>query len=117
MRLILVVFCRSRLVVRYMSECKKLASRILQGIAIGLLGEASQHYFSRRFMDDPTELFRVFCYPPHPHPPDADEWGVREHTDYGFLTLLKQDDAGGLEVARISLLLVLLFMGVCRCGR
>jgi isopenicillin N synthase-like dioxygenase len=26
------------------------------------------------------------------------QWGVGEHTDYGLLTMLKQDDAGGLEV-------------------
>ena len=34
-------------------------------------------------------LFRVFHYPPS----DAgDGWGVGEHTDYGLLTLLAQDD-------------------------
>ena len=29
--------------------------------------------------------------------PDA-EWGVGEHTDYGVLTILKQDSTGGLQV-------------------
>jgi isopenicillin N synthase-like dioxygenase len=41
-------------------------------------------------------LFRIFNYPP---PPAGSElWGVGEHTDYGLLTILLQDDAGGLEV-------------------
>jgi isopenicillin N synthase-like dioxygenase len=41
-------------------------------------------------------LFRIFHYPPSPS--DADDWGVGEHTDYGLLTLLLQDDNGGLAV-------------------
>ena len=44
---------------------------------------------------DPLILFRIFHYPPGA--PEG-EWGVGEHTDYGILTLLLQDDAGGLEV-------------------
>jgi isopenicillin N synthase-like dioxygenase len=44
---------------------------------------------------DPTILFRIFHYPPDPAP---GEWGVGEHSDYGLLTFLLQDDAGGLEV-------------------
>jgi isopenicillin N synthase-like dioxygenase len=40
-------------------------------------------------------LFRIFNYPP---PSDPSFWGVGEHTDYGLLTILLQDDAGGLEV-------------------
>src|SRR5262249_20420528 len=31
-------------------------------------------------------------------PADPTLWGVGEHTDYGLLTILLQDDAGGLEV-------------------
>ena len=30
--------------------------------------------------------------------PDANSWGVGEHTDYGLLTILAQDSAGGLQV-------------------
>jgi isopenicillin N synthase-like dioxygenase len=41
-------------------------------------------------------LFRIFHYPPSP--PESDDWGVGEHTDYGLLTLLLQDDNGGLSV-------------------
>ena len=41
-------------------------------------------------------LFRIFHYPPQPA--DDDGWGVGEHTDYGLLTLLAQDDNGGLQV-------------------
>jgi hypothetical protein len=42
-------------------------------------------------------LFRVFRYPAAA--PDDDGWGVGEHTDYGLLTLLAQDSAGGLQVS------------------
>jgi isopenicillin N synthase-like dioxygenase len=45
---------------------------------------------------DPTILFRIFHYPPSL--PSDDAWGVGEHTDYGLLTILRQDDTGGLEV-------------------
>jgi isopenicillin N synthase-like dioxygenase len=45
----------------------------------------------------PTELFRIFRYPPHPHG-DTSTWGVGEHTDYGLLTLLVTDGTPGLEV-------------------
>ena len=40
-------------------------------------------------------LFRIFRYPPTGA---TDDWGVAEHTDYGLLTLLAQDERGGLEV-------------------
>jgi len=50
-------------------------------------------------MADPLVLFRIFHYPPTTRPADGEEaWGVGEHTDYGVLTILKQDDVGGLQV-------------------
>lgn len=52
---------------------------------------------------EPTVLFRIFRYPSTAS--DAElggnvpgQWGVAEHTDYGLLTMLDQDDHGGLEV-------------------
>jgi len=64
------------------------------GLALGLDAE----HFATRYTGDPFVLFRIFHYPAE-REPEAGRWGVGEHTDYGVLTILKQDDAGGLEVA------------------
>jgi len=54
--------------------------------------------FTRQFLK-PTELFRIFNYPPHDgFRYGEDSLGVGEHTDYGYLTILKQDSSGGLQV-------------------
>jgi isopenicillin N synthase-like dioxygenase len=68
------------------------AAALVQGVSLAL-GLDDDH-FARQYLRRPTRLFRIFRYPPTP--PEA--WGVGEHTDYGLLTLLAQDDAGGLEV-------------------
>jgi isopenicillin N synthase-like dioxygenase len=36
-------------------------------------------------------------YPPQSNP-QGQSWGGGEHTDYGLLAILKQDDLGGLQV-------------------
>jgi isopenicillin N synthase-like dioxygenase len=64
----------------------------LVGVALGL----DPRWFERHLTADPTVLFRIFRYPPAP--PGDGGWGVAEHTDYGLLTILRQDDRGGLEV-------------------
>ena len=56
-------------------------------------------YFARRYTADPLILFRIFLYPSRPVPEGLDvRDGVGEHTDYGLLTLLRQDRVGGLQV-------------------
>lgn len=72
-----------------------LGQRVMRAIALALGLDAE--YFSRDLTADPTVLFRVFRYPPV-GTIEAARWGVAEHTDYGLLTLLGQDDTGGLEV-------------------
>ncbi len=80
-------------VLDYIDTNTRAAHAIMEGIALSLGLDAT--YFRERYTADPTILFRIFHYPANA---PADSWGVGEHTDYGLLTLLAQDDAGGLEV-------------------
>jgi isopenicillin N synthase-like dioxygenase len=80
-------------VLEYMAAMTRLGHRLVAGIALSLGLEET--YFAERYTGDPLILFRIFNYPP-PEKPDAQ--GVGEHTDYGLLTILKQDMSGGLEI-------------------
>jgi len=74
-----------------------LGHRVCRGLAQSL--GLSPEYLEERYTRTPTVLFRIFHYPALTGTANAGEsWGVGEHTDYGLLTLLKQDDVGGLEV-------------------
>ncbi len=72
-----------------------LAQFVLSLMAEGL--DLSRHYFRNELTANPTPLFRIFRYPPHPSD-RADRWGVAEHSDYGLLTLLAHDGTAGLQV-------------------
>jgi hypothetical protein len=76
-----------------MAALTRLGHRLVAGLALGL--GLDESYFADRLTGEPLTLFRIFNYPP---PRDPTLWGVGEHTDYGLLTILLQDDAGGLEV-------------------
>ena len=81
-------------VLEYIDRLTAVAQDVLRAVAVSLGLDAE--YFASGYTADPTVLFRIFHYPPAP--PDTDDWGVGEHTDYGLLTLLLQDDNGGLQV-------------------
>ena len=79
-------------VLAYLDALTALARRLVSAIEVGL-GVAPGSLTS--LTADPLILFRIFRYPPGG---DPTRWGVGEHTDYGLLTILRQDDTGGLQV-------------------
>jgi isopenicillin N synthase-like dioxygenase len=82
-------------VLAWLDALTRVGQAVLRGVALSL--DLPGHYFISGYAAQPTVLFRIFHYPPAP--PDSDDWGVGAHTDYGLLTLLAQDDNGGLQVS------------------
>jgi isopenicillin N synthase-like dioxygenase len=82
-------------VLAWMSAMEALGQTLMTGVALGL--GLTDTWFGDHLTGDPTILFRIFRYPPDPGRA-GDGWGVAEHTDYGLLTILLQDEHGGLEV-------------------
>jgi isopenicillin N synthase-like dioxygenase len=74
-----------------------LVRHLQRAIAIDL--GADEHFFAPHFTDA-IGIMRLLHYPPHPGTFDGSTYGAGAHTDYGNLTLLAQDDVGGLEVRR-----------------
>lgn len=85
------------LVEAYDAAMRAFCHRLLRpmALALGLSPEWFKPYFER-----PTTFLRLLHYPPQPPDAPDDAFGSAPHTDYGFITILAQDDAGGLEVRR-----------------
>ena len=81
-------------VLEYMEKVTQVGHIVMKAVALSL--DLDADYFYSRYTKDPLILFRIFHYPPHPA--NQELWGVGEHTDYGLLTILKQDSVGGLQV-------------------
>ena len=82
-------------ILAYIAALTGLGHALMRGLALSLGLEPN--YFAEHGTADPLVLFRIFHYPSRPALPEA-RWGVGEHTDYGLLTILRQDDVGGLEI-------------------
>ncbi|MEM6842655.1 MAG: 2-oxoglutarate and iron-dependent oxygenase domain-containing protein [Bacteroidota bacterium] len=83
-------------VLQYLDSITQLGHTLMRGISLSLGLPAD--YFHHHFTNNPLILFRIFHYPSPPTPETSKSWGVGEHTDYGLLTILKQDQVGGLQV-------------------
>ena len=78
----------------FIGQVDRLARYIIQLIAISLdlPARSLDHHF-----DKPTTFLRMLHYPPQVVN-DAEQFGSAPHTDYGIITVLAQDNSGGLQV-------------------
>jgi isopenicillin N synthase-like dioxygenase len=91
-------------VLEHIAAMTRLGHRLMEGIALAL--GLDRRFFADRYTGDPFVLFRIFHYPAplaprtahSPSTSGGELWGVGEHTDYGLLTILLQDEIGGLAV-------------------
>jgi len=82
---------------QYALAMEQLARRLM-ALCAQALGMAPQAF--EGYMRDPTCTTRLLHYPPQPMAAMPGQIGCGAHTDWGALTLLAQDDAGGLQVQR-----------------
>jgi len=84
---------------RYDAAVRALGLKLLPAFSMAV-GERPD--FFRRFFDPPFTTLRLIHYPRTPKRRPSDLFGIHPHTDYGFLTILAQDEVGGLEVQRVD---------------
>ncbi|MEO6376719.1 MAG: 2-oxoglutarate and iron-dependent oxygenase domain-containing protein [Caulobacteraceae bacterium] len=79
----------------YFNAALGVVRTLLRGLALSL--HLPEDHFTA-FATDPVATLRLLHYPPQPPHPAPGEKGCGAHTDFGALTLLLQDDVGGLQV-------------------
>jgi isopenicillin N synthase-like dioxygenase len=82
-------------VLDYFAAVEALARRLMNGIALSL--DLPWGYFDPSLAEHVSSL-RLLHYPPHPTADPAKEVGCGAHTDWGAITVLAQDEIGGLEI-------------------
>lgn len=84
---------------QHYEDMHALSLTLLRAMAVAL--EIEEDFFDQRFAD-PISVFRMIHYPPRQTASSAEQQGAGAHTDYGCVTLLYQDSAGGLQVRSLE---------------
>ncbi len=80
-------------------DMQALAQTLLRAMTLALGIE--RDFFDTRF-NEPVSVLRLIHYPPRQTASSAEQQGAGAHTDYGCITLLYQDAAGGLQVRNVD---------------
>ena len=90
----------SKTIKSFMEQCKDLALKLLDILSIGLELEEDclRKCHSLMHHEGNHTALRTLYYPPLPEDMSAIDTRLVEHSDYGSITLLFQDDVGGLQV-------------------
>lgn len=83
----------------YFKQAHGVAFDLMRGFARGL--DLDENFFLQS-IDKPLSRGSLVYYPPQDESLGRDQFGVSPHTDFGVLTLLCQDDVGGLEVQDLN---------------
>lgn len=79
----------------YFEAAHDVAQNLMRAFALGL--DMPEDFFLKGH-DRPMSRASMIYYPPQDTQKDSGRFGVGPHTDFGVLTVLCQDDVGGLEV-------------------
>ena len=83
----------------YFEAASTCAEDLLRGFALGA-GLDAEHFI--RCRDRPVSRGSLQYYPPQQADAGEDRFGVAPHTDFGVLTVLCQDEIGGLQIQRLA---------------
>lgn len=83
----------------YYRSADAVGARLIRLVALSL--DLPADYFAQAFTPPKTSL-RCLCYPPQPEDAEFNQMGAGAHTDIGVLTILAQDDCGGLELCNVA---------------
>ena len=83
----------------YFQQAHDVAHHLMRGFALGL--GLAENFFLRS-CEQPLSRASFVYYPAQDEALGSEQFGVGPHTDFGVLTVLCQDDVGGLQVQTVD---------------